>query len=271
VAAYQRGYAKNDPLLADKLCAIAGLVNFYDARDFTGRLYRQALTIRADALGIDHAKTLDVFDSLFTAYWSWSGSVEPPGLRDEQKTVLLDYVRLWERRPGTNPCALTAALDGLGEIALDEHDYSAAEGYWRRCIEVQSPLTLYDNNRFRSWTWNCEQVKQLPIAERLAAYALSRESRRSDQWTYETGEAYAVLADVYVCQKRYQEAERFYRHAIAIADRMAKRDTIADLKQGRGSKSTVVYLWDILGGRYCALLEATGRKSEAAQIGQMLD
>ena len=117
----------------------------------------------------------------------------------------------------------TAALVALGNLAVEQHEWTEAETYYRRALEIDPNHVGAANNLA---TVYLSAGRQLDEAERLARHALEQPGPLK-AYVNET------LATVYLKQQRWHEAEEAV-HAAASgggSEHPALQARLAELKQ----------------------------------------
>lgn len=263
-AAYAAAYGSQDIRYVRVLWRIANVPHTYDDTR-TMALLREAYRICMAIRPPDDPEAQKAYNYLWvnTNY-------------SDQKQLTRHYLKQFTIHGRANT---RAYLDAIEQTQLNvwEGDASLSAAAFTQAVALHQRFKLpfhiapYQNHGYFYANIIHDRTLLPATRESLARQLLDAVRKLNGADDLTTGEACALLADMYVDQKRYPEAERLYRETIAIGNRKEGRDAFSNFCRGKEPKSfSQAYYWDTMGG-YMTLLDATGHSALADQIGMWMD
>jgi tetratricopeptide (TPR) repeat protein len=183
--------------------------------NYSESLNKRALEIREKALGPEH---LDVAQSLFQLAEAYSHR----GKKSEAEPLYKRALKIWEKAADSDE-KIALCLDGLADIDLHSDHEADAEPLLKRSLSIweKQPkrefTVLYRLNKLA--TVYKKQGKQKELEETYK-HCLAITERKYGADSPYVGPGLKTLAELYMEQKRYEDAEPLYARILSIRKSM---------------------------------------------------
>ena len=219
LAIWTKDYGVDHPAIAKGKYALASWLFEMDQRDESIRLMEEALTVRKDALGLHHTLVAMTKRSLAKMYFYEHQFADAEQLFEEAQSSDVDHF-------GPEHPETVKGLEELGVIYRNRGKYVEAEEVLKRAINISEKFRGTANYEIHADVLQGLGVLyymylgKLAEGETLVKQSLSimEETREPGQIDGDIAITKITLAQIYIAQERYAEAESILRRLLAWSE-----------------------------------------------------